>query len=121
MMTSRNVWRAVPAALLLAAAGLSLPAQAQNPSPTGPGPASRTANQAGEAYPSDPNAANKNKPKLEVLQKAENSRPVQATKRVAKRTKNAVKRTGNRAANAMRNTGEKIGEKIPPGSNDTKK
>jgi hypothetical protein len=107
------------AALVLATASLSVQAQGQNPN-TGPGAASSTANKAGEAYPNDPNAANKDKPKAGVVQKAENSRPVQATKRVTKRAADATKRMGNKAAGAVRNTGENINKKVPPGPNDAK-
>ena len=115
-MTQRFI---LGAALTLAAAGFALQAQAQNPT-SGPGPASSTANKAGEAYPNDPNAANKNKPKAEAVQKAENSRPVKATKRVAKKAADATKSAGNKAAGAVRSTGENINMRVPPGPNDAK-
>lgn len=109
------------AALLLAAAGLTLQAQAQTQNPnTGPGSSSATSSKAGEAYPNDPTAASKNKPKAEVVQKAENSGPVQATKRVTKRAVDATKRMGSKAASTVRNTGENINKKVPPGPNDAK-
>lgn len=112
-MTRKTLLRAVPALLALAALTWNVSAQTTNPT-TGPGPASSTANKAGEAYPNDPNAANKNKPTAEVVKKAENSTPAQATKRTARKAKKAVKRTGNRAANAVRNTGDNIAKKLPP-------
>jgi hypothetical protein len=113
-----NFLRAASAVMVLAAAGIASNVQAQG---ANPGPAGANTNQAGEAFPNDPNAANKNKPTAGIVQKTENSRPVQATKRVAKRTANAVKRAGHKTANALRNTGEKIGDKVPPGPNDAKK
>lgn len=116
-MNRTQVLRAAPVALALAVAALT--AQAQSASPTGPG--NTNAQKAGEAYPNDPNAANPNKPKAGFIQKAEDSRPVQATKRVAKKTGKAVKKAGTKTANAIRNTGEKINEKVPPGPNDGKK
>ena len=116
-MKHHTLLRAAPIALALAVAALT--AQAQSTNPTGPG--NTSTQKAGEAYPNDPNAANPNKPKAGFIQKAEDSRPVRATKRAAKKTGTAVKKAGTKAANAVRNTGEKIGEKIPPGPNDTKK
>ena len=107
--------------LALAAASLAPHAQAQNPNPSGPGPASSTAQKAGEAYPNDPTVMNKNRPTPKVVQRAANSRPVAATKRVAKRAGNAVKRAGTSTASAVRNTGDKINDRIPPGPNDAKK
>lgn len=107
------------AALALASAGFTLQAHAQNPN-TGPGASTATTNKAGEAYPNDPNAASKNKPKAEVVQKAENSRPVQATKRVTKNAADATKRMGGKAADTVRGTGEAINKKVPPGPNDAK-
>ena len=76
-----------------------------------------TTNNAGEAYP---NAARNTAPKPAIVQRAENSRPVQATKRVAKRTGNAVKRAGKRTANAVRNTGDRVADKLPPAPNTTR-
>ncbi|RZJ13657.1 MAG: hypothetical protein EOO54_19905 [Haliea sp.] len=99
--------------------GAAFGAHAQSTSPTGPG--NTNSQKAGEAYPNDPNAANPNKPKAEIVQKAENSRPVAATKRVAKKTTNAVKKAGTKTADAVRNTGDKINEKVAPGPNDPKK
>lgn len=119
-MPQTKLLHTIPATIALALA-CAMAAHAQSSSPTGPGPSNSSTQQAGEAYPSDPNAANKNKPKMKVIQKAEDSTPVQATKRVAKRTKNAVKRAGNRSAQAVRNTGDKINQKVPPGPNDAKK
>lgn len=116
-MNHPKLLRAGPIALAIAVAALT--AQAQTASPTGPG--NTNSQKAGEAYPNDPNAANPNKPKAGFIQKAEDSRPVQATKRVAKKTGKAVKKAGTKTAAAVRNTGEKIGEKIPPGPNDAKK
>jgi hypothetical protein len=114
-MKHRHLW----AAALTLAASFAVQAQGQNPN-TGPGASNATTNKAGEAYPNDPNAANKNKPKAQVLQKAENSRPVQATKRVTKRAADATKRMGNKAAGTVRNTGEAINKRVPPGPNDAK-
>jgi hypothetical protein len=94
-------------------------AQAQSANPTGP--SNSNSNKAGEAYPNDPNAANPNKPKLGVVQKAQDSRPAQATKRVTKKAVNATKKGAKKTGDAIRNTGEKIGEKVPPGPNDAKK
>ena len=111
-MIDKNTLRAASALLALTAAAFAMNAGAQSVSPSGPG--NTNSNKAGEAYPNDPNAANKNKPTLGVAQKAEDSRPAQATKRVARRSKNAVKRGGHRVADAMRNTGDKIGSKLPP-------
>ncbi len=113
-MTQRTVLRAVPALIALAAFTFNVSAQGTNP--TGPGPAAATTNKAGEAYPNDPNAANPNKPKMEVVKKAENSTPVKATKRTARKAKNAVKRTGTKAANAMRKAGNKVSETVTPNS-----
>ena len=121
MIQTAPFLRSMPAALALAAASLALTAQAQNPSPSGPGPASSTAQKAGEAYPNDPTVTDKNKPLPKVVQRAANSRPVAATKRVAKRATNAVKRAGTQTATAVRNTGEKINQSIPPGPNDAKR
>lgn len=117
-MTHGKLLRTLPLVLTLAL-GAAFGAHAQSASPTGPG--NTNTNKAGEAFPNDPNAANPNKPKAEVVQKAENSRPVKATKRVAKRTTNAVKRAGTKTAAAVRNTGDKINEKVAPGPNDPKK
>ena len=111
-MFKKTTLRAASAVLALTAAAFAMNANAQSASPTGPG--NTNSNKAGEAYPNDPNAASKNKPTLGVVQKAEDSRPAQATKRVARRSKNAVKRGGHRVADAMRNTGDKIGSKLPP-------
>ncbi|HYF41554.1 MAG TPA: hypothetical protein VEA35_03815 [Ramlibacter sp.] len=112
---------ALGAALIAAAAGFALQAHAQTQNPsTGPGASSATSNKAGEAYPNDPNAANKNKPKAAAVQKAENSGPVQTTKRVARKATDATKRMGNKAAGTVRNTGEAINKKVPPGPNDAK-
>lgn len=102
--------RLVPAAAALAVAGLAANAFAQNTTP-----------------PAD---------KPTVVEKVENSRPVQATERGVTRAANATKRGVTRAANAtkrgtararaataraahrtadtMRNTGDKISEKLPP-------
>jgi hypothetical protein len=111
-MNHNKTLRALTAILAITASAFALNASAQSNSPTGPG--NTNTNKAGEAYPNDANAANPNKPKMGVVQKAENSTPVRATKRVAKKSKNAVKRVGHKAANAMRNTGDKIGNKLPP-------
>jgi hypothetical protein len=51
---------------------------------------------------------------MAVVQRAQDSKPAQATKRVAKKTKKAVKKTGHKVADAVRNTGDKIGNKQPP-------
>ena len=111
-MTHNKMLRTVPAVLALAAAAFALNAGAQSANPTGPG--NTSTNKAGEFYPNNPNAANPNKAELPIVQKAENSRPVKATKRVARKAKKAVKRTGNRVANSIRNTGNKIANKLPP-------
>ncbi len=110
-MSTKKFLRGASAVLALTAAAFALNVSAQSANPTGP--TNSNTNKAGEAYPSDPNAANP-KPKMSVLQKAEDSRPVKATKRVAKKSKKAVKRTGHRVANAVRNTGDKIANKLPP-------
>ena len=117
-MTHGKLIHKLPLVLALAL-GTAFSAYAQSASPTGPG--NTNSNKAGEAFPNDPNAANPNKPKAEIVQKAENSRPVKATKRVAKKTTNAVKKAGSKTAAAVRNTGDKINEKVPPGPNDPKK
>ena len=111
-MSTQKFLRGATAVLALTAAAFTLNASAQSANPTGP--ANSNTNKAGEAYPNDPNAANPNKPKMAVIQKAEDSRPAQATKRVAKKTRKAVKRTGHKTANAVRNTGDKIANKLPP-------
>ncbi|MBP6407069.1 MAG: hypothetical protein KA335_15530 [Ramlibacter sp.] len=112
-MINSKFLRAVPGVLAAAALSFGLTAaNAQSANPSGPG--NTNTNKAGEAYPNDPNAANPNKPKAEVVQKAENSRPVKATKRVAKKTKNAVSNAGRKTANAVRNTGNNIADKLPP-------
>ena len=116
-MKHQQLLRAAPIALAIAVAALT--AHAQSTSPTGPG--NSNTQKAGEAYPNDPNAANPNKPKAGFIQKAQDSRPAQATKRVAKKTGKAIKKAGTKTASAVRNTGEKIGDKLPPGPNDAKK
>lgn len=105
--------------LAIALAALSLNATAQNANPTGPG--ATPGNQAGEAYPNDPNAANPNKLKAEFVKKAENSRVVKATKRTTKKATNAVKSGAKKTAAAVTKTGEDLNKKIPPGPNDPKK
>jgi hypothetical protein len=117
-MNKVQLLRTLPLVLSLSL-GAAFGAHAQATNPTGPG--NTGSQKAGEAYPNDPNAANPNKPKASVVEKAENSRPVKATKRVAKRTTNAVKRAGSKTAAAVRNTGDKINEKVAPGPNDPKK
>ena len=111
-MINKKTLRAASAILALTAAALALNASAQSASPTGPG--NTNSNKAGEAYPNDPNAASKTKPQLKIVDKVEDSRPAQATKRVARKSKNAVKRAGHRTANAVRNTGNRIADKLPP-------
>lgn len=111
-MSTQKFLRGASAILALTAAAFALNAGAQSANPTGP--TNTNSNKAGEAYPNDPNAANRNKPKMAVVQRAEDSRPVQATKRAARKTKKAVKRTGHNVANAVRNTGDRIGNKLPP-------
>ncbi len=118
-MTSRPALRTLPALLLIALAGMTLNATAQNANPTGPGPAS--ANKAGEAYPNDPNAANPNKPKAEVVKKAEQSQAARATQRTTRKVTEAVSSGASKTASVIRNAGNKLGEKIPPGPNDAKK
>ncbi len=121
-MNQSTTFRGLSTALVVAlAAAFAAPGFAQNANPSGPGPGNSSTNNAGEAYPNNPTAADKNKPKANVIQRAENSRPVKATKRVTKRATNAVKRAGNRTKAAVRNTGDKINESIPPGPNDAKK
>jgi hypothetical protein len=116
-----NKSKVLSLAVAIAAAGFAFQAQAQAQNPnTGPGAAGSTANKAGEAYPNDPNAANKDKPTADVVKKAQNSRPAQATKRVTKRAANATKSAGNKAAGAVRSTGENINKRVPPGPNDAK-
>ena len=103
----------VPRVLAIAALSFGLSAvQAQSANPSGPG--NTNSNKAGEAYPSGTTAANPNQPKMEIVKKAENSRPVKATKRVAKKAKRAVNKAGRKTANAVRNTGERIADKLPP-------
>jgi hypothetical protein len=111
-MTHNKTLRNVAAILAVTAAAFSMNAAAQSTNPTGPG--NSNTNKAGEAYPNDANAANANKPKLGVVQKAQDSQPAQATKRVARKSKNAVKRAGHKTANVIRNAGNKIGSKLPP-------
>ena len=56
-----------------------------------------------------------------VVERAENSRPAQATKRVAKKGTGVAKKAGHKTANAMRSTGDKISGKLPKGgTNDTR-
>jgi hypothetical protein len=110
-MTHNNTLRTVSAILAVSAALFTVNAGAQSANPTGPG--NTNSNKAGEAYPNDPNAAT-NRQKPAVVQKVEDSRPAQATKRVAKKTKRAVKKTGHKVADTMRDTGNKIGSKLPP-------
>ncbi|TFZ05147.1 hypothetical protein EZ313_00235 [Ramlibacter henchirensis] len=88
----------------------ALPAQAQGTNPTGPD--NKSTQKAGEAYPNDKTAGT-DKGKPEAVKKAENSRPAQATKRVAKKTGNAVSNTAKRAADATRNAGDNIAKKLP--------
>jgi len=110
---------ALPAALAIALASLTLNATAQNANPTGPGPTST--NKAGEAYPNDPNAANPNKPKAGIVKKAEKSQAAQATKRTTQKATDAVKSGASKTAAVIRDAGNKLNEKIPPGPNDAKK
>ena len=91
-MLNKQFLRTASAVLALTAASFALNAYAQSANPTGPG--NTNTNKAGEAYPNDPNAANPNKPKMAVVQRAQDSRPAQATKRVARKSKNAIKRAG---------------------------
>jgi hypothetical protein len=118
-MNMQTSLRTLPAALAIALAGLALNVSAQNASPTGP--STTPGNQAGEAYPNDPNAANPNKPKAEIVKKAENSKVVKATKRTTKKATNAVKSGAKKTAAAVTNVGEDLNKKIPPGPNDPKK
>lgn len=100
---------ALPALLALALAAATVGAQSANP--TGPG--NTSTQKAGEAYPNN-SATGTNRQTPEVVQKAQNSRPAQATKRAAKRATDATKKAGNRAAGAMRNTGENLERRLPP-------
>ena len=118
-MTIRTSLRMLPATLAMALASLALNATAQNPSPTGPG--ATPGNQAGEAYPNDPNAANPNKPKAEIVKKAEKSQAAQATKRTTRKATDTVKSGASKTASVVRDAGNKLNEKIPPGPNDPKK
>lgn len=111
-MSTQKFLRGASAILAFSAAAFAMNVGAQSANPTGP--TNTNSNKAGEAYPNDPNAANPNKPRMAVVQRAENSRPVQATKRGGKKAKKAIKRTGHRMANAMRNTGDRIGNKLGP-------
>jgi len=106
--------KTIASLIVLGAAGVALQATAQtNPANTS-GPAA-------EPYQNNANAANPNKPKAEVVKKAENSAPVQATKKTAKKAGNAVSRTARKAASSVRGVGENIAKKLPPGPNDPKK
>ena len=118
-MTIRTSLRMLPATLAMALASLALNATAQNPSPTGPG--ATPGNQAGEAYPNDPNAASPNKPKAGFVKKAENSKIVKATKRTTQKATSAVKSGAKKTAAVVTNAGEDLNKKIPPGPNDVKK
>ena len=111
-MSTQNFLRGASAVLALTAAAFAMNVSAQSASPTGPG--NTNSNKAGEAYPNDPNAANKNKPKMAVVQQAQDSKPAQATKKAASATTKVVKKAGSDVAGAVRNTGEKIGDKLPP-------
>ena len=111
-MSTPNYLRAASAVLALTAAAFTMNVSAQSANPTGP--TNTNSNKAGEAYPNDPNAANKNKPKMAVIEKAEHSKPAQATKKAAKKTTKVVKEAGTETAGAVRHTGEKIGEHLPP-------
>lgn len=113
MLNKKQFW--TTSVVLALTAAFAMNATAQSSNPTGPG--NTNSNKAGEAYPNDPNAANANKPKMAVVQRAQDSRPGQATKRVARKSKNAVKRAGTRTANAVRNTGNRIANKLPPEPN----
>jgi hypothetical protein len=97
-------------AALAFAFAAALPAQAQSTNPTGPD--NKSTQKAGEAYPNDKTAGT-NKGKPETVKKVENSRPVQATKNVARKTGNAVSNTAKSAADATRRTGDKIADKLP--------
>ena len=114
-----KIQHSLPTVLAIALTSLAFNASAQNANPTGPG--AKSGNQAGEAYPNDPNAANPNKPKAEVVKKAESSGPAQATKRTAKKATNAVESGAKKTASVIRDAGNKLNEKIPPGPNDAKK
>ena len=50
-----------------------------------------------------------------VIERAQNSRPAQATKRVAKKGADATKRAGKKTAGVVRNTGDRIADKLPKG------
>lgn len=111
-MSTQQFLRGASAVLALTAAAFAMNASAQSANPTGP--TNTNTNKAGEAYPNDPNAANPNKPKLVPIRHAEDSRPVQATKRAARKTKTVVARTGHKVANGFRAAGNKIASTLPP-------
>ena len=111
-MSTQSFLRGASAILAVTAAAFAMNVSAQSANPTGPG--NTNTNKAGEAYPNDPNAANPNKPKMAVIQKAEDSKPAQETKKVAKKTTKAVKHAGHVAADKTRATGDKIASKLPP-------
>ena len=111
-MSTQSFLRGASAILALTAAAFAMNASAQSANPTGP--TGTSSSKAGEAYPNDPNAANPNKPKMAVIQRAQDSKPAQATTWVARKTKKAVTRAGHRVADGVRNTGDRIANKLPP-------
>ncbi|HZY20047.1 MAG TPA: hypothetical protein VFE82_16365 [Ramlibacter sp.] len=104
-MNASILSRALPAAAVLAFAA-ALPVQAQTTA-TDPNTGGRPAQTS-----QDPNAGTR-APTPGVIQKAENSRPAKATKRVAKKGTNAVKRAGSATAGAVRGTGEAVSKRLP--------
>lgn len=98
--------RALAAAFTLAIAA-ALPVQAQPAAAKGTDP-----NTGGIPGSSGQDATGKTPA---VVERAEKSRPAQATKRVAKKGANATRKAGHKTADAMRNTGDKISNKLPKG------
>lgn len=103
---NKAIPRALGAAIALAFAA-ALPVQAQTSSMgTDPNTGGRPA-QSSVSEPTGKTPA--------VVERAENSRPAQATKRVARKGTNVAKKAGHKTANAMRSTGDKISSKLPKG------
>jgi len=107
MKTTRNAFRPLPAALLLATLAFGFTAQAQT---TATPPAETAVSPA----PAQPGAG---KRAVEGTKRTAR-RAGNATKRGAKKAVNATENVAERAGGAVRRTGERIGDKLPPAPRD---
>ena len=107
MKTTRNAFRPLPAAVLLATLAFGLTAQAQTAG-------TRPAETAASTAPAQPSAG---KRAVESTKRTAR-RAGAATKRGAKKAVNATENVAERAGGAVRRTGERIGDKLPPAPRD---